>query len=1235
MRRILFATLTLLAGMAAHAQTTVMTEDFSGATNIFGVTATELNVGSASVYDTGLSGFGNVLAVCNTTAQGTISNSDSQPVTFDNSIVTVEWDAFHGYYASTLLSTVSLLNSDGQTLASYTYDCKACKITAATIGGNAVAGFEAFSLQSKGSSGGANGFGGNDKPYVATAGNNPHITISMTARGGVEMKFTLQGNTTTLLGSTGSMKKDVAKMTVNSKINNTDRCYAIDNIKVTTEEMVVDPDYVEGIASMIISGAEKMTFGPSPDEAYSNAYSVVITGTDGTTITEDNLNEKVTDFNVVWDIKGFQTENDTEGQYCDSYGSFAVNNQGKVATSFDLRDVPMNFFGKMTATVTYNGETFTAEKYVIAQGDKSTAAGQVLPLAGYPSTISSYSDALKGYKLADQTYGNASDLIVGGWCVAGSDTKNAVILGDNDGTKYVRLTGTTVKKSHVMTTNMTSPSSQIIFTNRVRFNNSGAVITFTSGYPFWSSSKYTCPVTLNFDGSKLTLNGTALTLNDATATISTGKWYDIVLSSDKTCEGCYAMVYDTNGNLLGKTDLVAWAETSSPTYFSIGMGNSNTGSVDMASYTAVLPTLDATTYTITADKTTISIPQQETATLTATATDSNGYPITGLATWTVVEEDMQASLTITPDATDSHKAVVSLTDVAEAGTATVQVSIGGVVKTIELNITSSAESVRFTKSTTSISIPMSDDETAEATFKAIVIDGEGNDMHREVTLALYDKTNTEALTTMPEGITFDAATGLMTVSISAQPMTLTVRATGLSSDNNTLTKAVKVNIHGMKFDFGYDTEDGLAEGYTLVTTTTAYDSKNGYGIKSGSTTVGGTASATDAQADWLEGTMEFDFNVQRGAFYTIEITYQGTLTTGYINSDLAGYELGSSTTMTTATYVIPATVDVIDLHIAPANNTSVAKISQITVTKQAPRQKRTKRVVHHIGDSTSANNGSWAYRLSKNYTSQYPELAAECDFQNNGAGGRNLCTYYTQGKLAGVLRDIYPDDVVMFGNNGTNGMGSSFEDDMNYYLDAAETLGAKIIINSYTPHGAVAGYANGYNSTTNTFDSYRRDSYETIVRKVAAERAESDPEYMGFVEIGKNADAIFNAYVADYAANGYASADAAAQAIIACFGDHNHYSEGTLACDLMLNGYSTVPDAPGIVAQLVTVLTSYAENGDVNGDGQVGIADIVAVTNVMASITTDAATVKRADVNGDGQVGIADIVAITNIMAGK
>ena len=56
--------------------------------------------------------------------------------------------------------------------------------------------------------------------------------------------------------------------------------------------------------------------------------------------------------------------------------------------------------------------------------------------------------------------------------------------------------------------------------------------------------------------------------------------------------------------------------------------------------------------------------------------------------------------------------------------------------------------------------------------------------------------------------------------------------------------------------------------------------------------------------------------------------------------------------------------------------------------------------------------------------------------------------------------------------------------------------------------------------------------------------------------------------------------------------------------------------------------------GDVNGDGEVGIGDIVAITNVMAGIEKDPDVIARANVNGDDSVGIGDIVAITNIMAG-
>jgi hypothetical protein len=56
--------------------------------------------------------------------------------------------------------------------------------------------------------------------------------------------------------------------------------------------------------------------------------------------------------------------------------------------------------------------------------------------------------------------------------------------------------------------------------------------------------------------------------------------------------------------------------------------------------------------------------------------------------------------------------------------------------------------------------------------------------------------------------------------------------------------------------------------------------------------------------------------------------------------------------------------------------------------------------------------------------------------------------------------------------------------------------------------------------------------------------------------------------------------------------------------------------------------------GDVNGDGEVNVGDLVCVSNFMAGEAGDI-TQEAADVNGDGEVNVGDMVTITNIMAGN
>ena len=65
-------------------------------------------------------------------------------------------------------------------------------------------------------------------------------------------------------------------------------------------------------------------------------------------------------------------------------------------------------------------------------------------------------------------------------------------------------------------------------------------------------------------------------------------------------------------------------------------------------------------------------------------------------------------------------------------------------------------------------------------------------------------------------------------------------------------------------------------------------------------------------------------------------------------------------------------------------------------------------------------------------------------------------------------------------------------------------------------------------------------------------------------------------------------------------------------------------------------ITLYARatalKGDVNGDGEVGIADINAILDLILGGSADNETRKRADVNEDGELGIADVNTVINII---
>lgn len=950
--------------------------------------------------------------------------------------------------------------------------------------------------------------------------------------------------------------------------------------KITTDTKFTaiyekDTEYIEPIISAEIKGNQIMTFGDSPDIAAENKYTLTLTGQNGTIITADTIDSRIDDFNIEWDIDGFKTVNDTD-KYCDSYGEFAEHTNTATEVLFMLRQCDFNFYGKLNATVTYNGETIEASMYVAATGDKSMADNQILPEAGYPSDFDEYPDSLVGYTTLKDTYGG-NDIMVGGWGMSGSDSGDAVIMKEENN-KFLRINCPTSSKSHMFTNSINTPQKQIIFEQNIRFNGNGC-ITLTSKQPYWTDKEgYTTPVTLEFDGTTIKLNGIAIKNNDIDVTVNKGKWYKIVLSADKTTESCFVKVYDLNGQFVGETDSIAWTENSEPTYYSIGFANKQTGTVDFDAYRAYYPAADISTYTLNISQETLSIPNKDTATLSASVKSKEGYNITGAAEWSILEDDMQ-DIIITPDVVDSHKATITLGEGASAGEATVQVNIGGYTKTIKLNITDSAESIKFTSSQGSLAIPLDEKSVNTAKYSAAVINGDGMDLNRNVSLGIYDKNNVNKYN-LPDGISFDASAGTISVTSAAVPCVFTVRATGESSDGKILSRSVKVTVHGLSFDFGSGADESVTEGYTDINPLTTYTVSRGYGIE-GSVKAEGTPSIDNAESDYLSGDFTFKAKVTKGKHYRVKIAFSGDLVSEYVSEALSGHERTLAAEGTTHTgytvkteeiteqvYDIPVVDDVMDLKFSGAR---VAYISIEKVEKTAAEKPN----IWSVGDSTIGNSGSYAYNLARDQAN-YPEFTALADYHNNGKGSRNLKTYYTQGWLDNILINIRPGDIVTIGNMGTNpgGMsGTQFKAPLDYYVDACLAMGAKVILTSYTPHGCVEGYEYVYDKTTHTFHGCREDAYDSLGIRVIYEERKDDPDILGFIDKGLNADNAFNEYVADYAKNGYENEDAAAKAIMDCFGDHNHYGNGgrsQLAGDLMLNGYGT---APGIVSELVRVLT--------------------------------------------------------------
>ena len=116
------------------------------------------------------------------------------------------------------------------------------------------------------------------------------------------------------------------------------------------------------------------------------------------------------------------------------------------------------------------------------------------------------------------------------------------------------------------------------------------------------------------------------------------------------------------------------------------------------------------------------------------------------------------------------------------------------------------------------------------------------------------------------------------------------------------------------------------------------------------------------------------------------------------------------------------------------------------------------------------------------------------------------------------------------------------------------------------------------------------------------------------------------------------------------YGSHTELTNSsTPAATLYMTASGSLSSNAGTMDQPLTEITRNSDGtvsfwymkgeaaaivGDVNGDGEVGAADLAVVVNILAGIDNAANYDGRADVNKDGEVSAVDIASIVNILAG-
>ncbi len=880
----------------------------------------------------------------------------------------------------------------------------------------------------------------------------------------------------------------------------------------------ISENYIEAIESVSFNdfpAGGELVMGSDENTPASNPISLTITGEQGTSLIS-SPDERVDDYNVEWTFDGFRTldgrpTGESGSAYCEGYAEVVSTAEHNTAVDFTMKRTAANYYGRVTAKVTYNGKTIEVSSPLVLLGDKSSK--DILPKPGYTSDYNKYEDSLIGYSLLQ------NDLVFGGWQTYGSDGAHMDFSADEGG-KYLSFSRDASGNSMVAYNEIGQIESQTVFEQDVRFGVDGS-ISYVGG------GTMTAPDSTAFSFEK---NGSSLLLNGTTiySGANSGSWYHIVINADPISQKCAARVYNlsedyTEAAPIAESAVMDFVDYTAGSAYRISLAKDNKSTIDVNNIRVYEAEVDENSIIITAPQT-AEIPENGTSEirLSAAAKTTDGWDYIGMPVWSIGDELAEGVSIANSGAT----ATLTIESTAPAGELPIQVEVGGKTRTVTIKLVGTKDSISFTNAPAGIRLG----SDGTYTYTAVVKNGQAEEIPgRSVSYAVTDENGTPI---SPDGVLI-SADGILSVGSSAKPQTIYVTASAQDSDGGVITRRIKTVLYNMDFVFG---EGAVSDTATVVKASDDYSDSVGFGVDGGMEDAGGLSGGT------------FRLKLEKGSVYEVTAVYSGSITCERINSDFTGYVRESDGSKADVFKTAIFGDDIMDIEIDGTLKSLSVKKAERTETEEPDWWT--------IGDSTIQQNGSWAYTIASSETddlSKYPELDAVIDtFHNSGRAGRQHKSFYTEGLFNSILTQLRPGDVVSISGMGTNDSSSSFEEFKEYdriYMDAIMDMGAYVILGSYTPSGNY-GETEGkvYDADTMTFKGMRTNSYDRAIRELYEENKDN-PMVLGFLDIGKMSDDKMTADVQKVYAETSgteeqkrAAANARAEEMMLWWRDYNHYN---------------------------------------------------------------------------------------------